>query len=417
MGGGLKLEYTHKMVDVSVDFFKAKDDVNSITQEMQLPNDTSTIDQIKPQDNATGSLMLNLRLTDKLSFKAEYGLSAMNYDISKEDSTASSFSNSIVQQSGDLALYYAFKTSLTQSTSIGTWGATYERVDPNYKTLGAYYFNNDLENLTANLSTTIFKTLNIGVDLGYQRDNLESQKMNGSFTTLYNVNASAQLTPKLNLGASFSNNQTHVYIKSIYDELEQTNEFQNLDTLNFTQINLNTGATVSYILKSSEMQKQHLNFAFSYQQAAESQEQDQRFMGTEIYNTTGSYLFSLIEQKLNISTTVNNNYTKMEETNLSVMSYNVSIQKTLAEKVRLSLISTYSSSLSGGEKMADIVNVRFSSSYTLAQKHNFNLSVASVSNITASGNRKQLSGTLAYSYLFDFRLLKKDKKMKFEGNF
>ena len=46
------------------------------------------------------------------------------------------------------AYYQAFKTSLDYQFERWIMGVAYERIDPGYRTLGAYYFNNDLENVT-----------------------------------------------------------------------------------------------------------------------------------------------------------------------------------------------------------------------------------------------------------------------------
>ncbi len=410
MGGGLKLEYLNEKIDASVNVFKAKDGENSV----YFPEPDSTY--LKPQDNICGSAAINLKMVNNLSFMAEYAISAMNHDISKIDSLPSE-GGLFLTRDGDKSTYHAFKASISQSSKIGQIGATYERVAPNYKTLGAYYFNNDFENITANFSTSIKKRVNLAMDAGYQRDNLEKQKTNTSARMIYSANVSSAITKKLNVAGSISNLQTHVHIKDIYNEVTQTNEFENLDTLSFTQLNLTESINLNYVIQSTKQIRQNLNAGFTYQEASEQQEDDERFVGNQIYNSTLSYQFSLIPQRLNISTSVNHNHNKMPEATMTVMSYNLSVQKAFFESFKAAFIGTYSNSSNNEGTIANIVNLRLTGGYTLQKRHNFNLSAAMVNNNGLQGTSTRYSVNFAYSYMFNFLVKREDKKMNFEGSF
>ncbi|NOQ25693.1 MAG: hypothetical protein GQ564_10070 [Bacteroidales bacterium] len=405
MGGGIKLDYMNKNIDASVNVFKAEDDINSITYNL-----TDSI-IVKPQDNITAGAKVKLKMINNFSITAEYAISAINHDISKKDSINNGSSNFLIEQHGDLAYYHAFKSNVSQTSKLGQIGASYERVSPNYKTLGAYYFNNDFENITANFSTSIKKRINIALDAGYQRDNLNGQKTNESSRLIYSANVNAKLNKKLNLGVSLSNLQTYVHIRDIYDQITQTNEFQNLDTLSFTQLNFTVSSNLNYIIQASKTKRQNLNIGFAYQEASQQQEDDQEFTGNQIYNSTISYLFSLIPQRLNISTTVNYNNNQMPEMTMNVTSFNLSVQKAFFEQLKVSLISSYSNSANKEGTIADIVNVRLTGGYTLRKKHNFNLSLAMVNNNGVQGSKTQYSANLSYNFMFNFQVKRKKEKL------
>lgn len=412
MGGGLKVDYMNKRLDASVNFFKAKDDINSIAFD---PNRDSTF--VKPQDNITGSAMLNFKLINNFNLMVEYGISALNHDISGDSLNDGSANDFFVTQRGDLAYYHAFKTSASQSSKIGRIGATYERVSPNYKTLGAYYFNNDFENITANFSTSIKQRINFAIDAGYQKDNLQDQKSNKSSRFIYSANLTSAISKKLNVGAAFSNLQTHVHIRDIYNDVTQTNDFENIDTLSFTQLNLTASVNANYILQATKDKRQNLNLAFTYQEASEQQSDQQDYSGNQIYNSTVSYMFSMIPQRLNISTTVNHNHNQMPETTMNVMSYNLSVQKAFFEQFKAALISTYSNSANNEGTIANVVNIRVTGGYTLKKRHNFNLSMAMVNNNGIQGTSTQYTANLAYNYMFNFQVKRDEGKMGFEGSF
>jgi hypothetical protein len=401
MGGGFKIDYMNKNIDVSFNIFKAKDDINSITFR------TKDSIFIKPQDNLTGSMKVNIKLIKNLSVVTEYAASFLNHDISNNQS-----SNFFIEKDGDMSYYYALKSSIVQTSKLGQIGASYERVSPNYKTLGAYYFNNDFENITANFTTTIKKRINLAMDIGYQRDNLEQQKLNTSSRMIYSGNLNAKITKRLNAGVNVSNLKSFVHITDIYDRLTQTNKFQNLDTLNFTRLDLTISSHTNYIIEASKRRRQNINMTFTYQKASEQQGDDKSYTGSEIYNTSLSYLFSMIPQRLNISTTLNYNRNQMPKTTMNVGSVNLSVQKAFFGSLKTAFTATYSKSANTEETIADIVNLRLTGGYNVNKKHTINLSLAMVNNTGIQGTRTMYSANLAYNYIFSIQV--KPKEVKFD---
>jgi hypothetical protein len=391
-GGGFKVEYTGKRVDVGINLFKAQDQLSSV----HFPNPDSV--SIAPQENLTGSVDANIKLVPHLSWSAEYGFSALNRDISHED----------------LAVFHAVKTRLTYSRDIGSIGTTYERVAPNYTTMGAYYMTNDFENITANFATTIRK-INIAVDGGYQRDNLDNQKNNSTSRMIYSGNLSANLTERLSLGLNLSNLQSYIFINDVYSQVTQTNEFQNLDTLNVTQVNYTAALNASYVLQSSEERRQNTNFNFMYQRSAEAQ-QYSRFSGNDIYNASLAYQLSLVPAKFNASASFSYNYNQMPE-NLytQALTYNVSLQKAFFEELKTSCILTYSDMSNQAGKLSNVLNLRLSAGYTLWKKHNVNFSFSTLYSESTVKTRMQYAGNLSYGYAFNVTASRKDKKIHLDA--
>jgi hypothetical protein len=410
MGGGFKAGYSSKYGDVTFTVFKAKDVINPL-----FYNNNDSF--ITPKDNVTGSLAMDLKMIDKLRFNFEYAISSINGDISKNDSLHKNLSDRIIEQNGDLSTHHALKAGVSQSSVVGTIGATYERVDANYNTFGAYYFINDFENITANFSTSIKKRVNLDISGGYQHDNLSDQKLNGSKRFIFSSNATSTITQRLSIGASFSNVQSYIHIKDIYNEVTATNQFQNLDTMSFSQLNITSSGMLNYILNNSKENRQNLNVNFTYQEASEKQKDQAKYAGNRIYNSVLSYQFSKIPQKLNISSSVNYNHNQLPKSYIGVMSYNLSVQKAFFEKLKVSFVGTFSKSFNDTLTLANILNLRITGAYTFQKRHNFNLSLAEVYNQGLRRTSKQYSVNLTYSYMFDCNLERRDKKIKFKGNF
>ncbi len=405
LGGGFKMDWCEEWAEVSINTFKAKDIPNSI-----IINNTDSV-ILKPEDNMALGGSVKLKLPGSISVMTEYAVNFMNHNLSRSDSMQSP-SHLIFNNNGDISRYDAFKASVAQSSKIGKAGATYERVSPNYATLGAYYFNNDFENITADFSTSLIPKVNLMVNVGFQRDNIREQKAQNSRRFIYSVNGSFAASKKLSLNGTMTNVQTYMHIRDIYKELAQTNPYQNLDTLSFTQINVTGFFNANYVLQSTSSRRQNLNASITYQQASEVQYNDTKFTGNKIYNGMLSYQNSFIPVKLNLSGTANYNYNIMPTSTVEVLSLNLSVRKAFYEKFNTSLSTTYSSESDAGH----IINIRLAGGYTWLERHNFNLGLTLV-NTTGLREKTDYGGNFTYSYQFNCSLKRENKEFCFEGNF
>lgn len=401
MGGGFKVEYAGKQFDIAVNIFKAQDIPTS------LPDSVT----VAPQDNLSGSINAAIRLIKNLRLGAEYGISALNRDIRR---AAGGFR--LLETAGDVAVYHAVKTNLAYTATIGSIGATCEWVAPNYTTLGAYYMTNDYQNITANLSTAI-KLFNIALDVGYQKDNLSGQKTNTTSKMIYSGNITANIGKKWTVAASLSNIQSYVYINNIYRQVTQTNEFQNLDTLNVTQLNYTVSLNSSYLLQSTEERRQSINGSFMYQKSSEQQAFSD-YSGNDIYNASLAYQYAMTPAKLNASAAVNYNYNQMpDEQYVQAITYNLSLQKVFLEDIRTALTCTFSNMTSLAGTLSNVFNVRLTGGYVFWKKHTVNLNLALINSKGQSKTQLQYSANLAYSYVFNATVARKDKKLTLKADF
>ncbi|MDR2556086.1 MAG: hypothetical protein LBC49_00030 [Bacteroidales bacterium] len=410
LGGGFKVEYQKEKFGVGVNIFKAQDIKSTLTF---VNTDSITV---LPQDNLTGGANFTLNVIKGLRISAEYGFSALNRNILEQNSKFS-----LIKTQGDLAIYHAAKAQAAYSHKIGSLGATYEYVAPNYTTLGAYYMTNDFQNITANLSTNI-KKIAIALDAGYQQNNLDKQKNSTTSRFIYSGNVSGSfLSDRFNFALSFSNLQSYLYINDVYSQVTQTNPFQNLDTLNVTQLNYTASANMGYAIINTKEQRQSIGANFSFQRSSETQQYSE-FAGSNIYNAALTYQLSLIPSGLNASAAINYNHTQMPEKMFSqAITYNIMLSKNFFKELRTSLSATYSDMNNEKGNLSDVVNVRLSGSYTLAKKHNFNLAGTFLYSMSSAGNavqkRMQYIVNVSYAYSFGMTFGRKDKKFYFDGNF
>ncbi|MFM8759575.1 MAG: hypothetical protein ACKODS_08550, partial [Methylophilaceae bacterium] len=149
-----------------------------------------------------------------------------------------------------------------------------------YRTLGAYFFNNDLENITVNAATALVQgKVNVAANVGTQRDNLDGSKATTMRRLAMATNVSFAPSQRFNLAFSYSTFQTFTNVRSQFVNINRLTQFDFLDTLNYTQISQNATVNSMYQLSTNKNKRQTLNLNLTVQDAADKQGQVQQNSG------------------------------------------------------------------------------------------------------------------------------------------
>ena len=303
--------------------------------------------------------------------------------------------------------YQAFKAALDYQRNGWTLGFAWERIDPEYRTLGAYYFNNDLENMTLNASGDLFKRkLTFSSSGGMQHDNLDKTKVSTMRRLVGSLNATWTPNQRINVAASYSSFQTYTNIRSQFTNIGQLTPYDNIDTLNFTQISRNATLSGMYFPGHGRDKTQNLSFNFSWQQAAESQGQGGQNSNTRFWNLTTAYALSLVPNKLAITFAING--TQSEGAFIRTLTWgpNCALSKMFFEgKLRTTLASSLNRTYSERAKINAVANARLSGAFSVHRRHNITLSAVVIHRMTVADSRstREFTGTLGYSYSFGTR--------------
>ena len=407
-GYGFKTQYALEKVTLGVTFFKAKDQINSITT--PIPFELG----ITPKDNTAISFETSFKLFQKLQVQTDFATSSITEDTRVATTASRKLNASLFLKPNTTTTHYnAYKAQLVYPTGKGTLGLGYERIDPNYRTLGGYFFNNDLENITVNATQTVFNDkINLSMNLGLQKDNLDKQKQSQMTRLVTSVTANFKVNQKLNLNGNYSNFQSYTNSRNQFDYINQTSNFDFLDTLNFRQVNQNAALTINYLLKNNKKIKQAFNANFSLQDAV-NQQQGKTIAGgaTTYYNSGISYTMGLPEKTLNLTASLNNTIGKLDTGKNLIWGPTLAANKLFFDKkLNTSAAISYNTSRNNGMKQNDVFNFRVNGSYVYKEKHNFSLNAISLFNSTPSGPKKDFTATLSYSYSFDKIKLRPTKK-------
>tara|TARA_R110000796_G_scaffold250788_3_gene380605 strand:- start:6724 stop:9156 length:2433 start_codon:yes stop_codon:yes gene_type:complete len=399
IGYGVKTAYDFEFMKLGVILFKASDNENSL--EKPLPTELN----LTPKDNTVLSFESDFRVLDKANIHIEYAISGITEDIRQTDKRSNNgFLSFLLEENITTNYYNALNASLNYPAGNGSLGVGYERIDPDYKTLGAYYFNNDLENITINANQTIFNNkLSLGVNAGLQQDNLDKEKTSDQQRIVSAINANLTASERLVINSSYSNFQSYTNIRDQFDYINQVGNFNNVDTLNYRQISQNASLGVNYILKKTEQKQQSTNLNLVYQNSNNQQEGETIESGiSTFYNGNAAYTLGYPQENLTFSLAANTSYNIIGVDKSLTLGPTLAVGKQFFEKkLRTNLSTSYNSSYSNGEQLNSVYNFRLGSNYVWLEKHNFNLNFLMLFRNATSNSNRDLTLIFGYSYAFD----------------
>ncbi|RZJ20553.1 MAG: hypothetical protein EON51_14760 [Acinetobacter sp.] len=185
----------------------ARDDPD--TKPENLP---SVLNVVSPAKNDVGGYAFKFTFLKNLSIESTGSLSLYTSDVNSPlriDSVANAFLKKVDGLFGINATseyYTAFSGALAYRNRKFGIKVSYKRIDPDFKTMGAYFFNSDLENWTINPNFTILKgKVRFNGSLGIQHDNLKKQKRAENKRIIGSANAGIEFTKSLGLDVTYTN--------------------------------------------------------------------------------------------------------------------------------------------------------------------------------------------------------------------
>ena len=397
-GYGTKLEYKNDNIEFGGIFFLAKDKPESLS--FTIPDEK----KVYPLENQVYSVFGKYKPLHFVEVFGEYAVSMLSYiDENPTD-------------------YSAYNTGLNFLLGKANVGLRYELVSPDYKTLGAYYFVNDMENITINSSVPLFQgNVMISGSIGKQRDNLNGQKIKQSNQWVGSMNISAKIGQSLNITGSYSNFTMFTN--------KQTNPFERLntpqlyeqpqDSIRYRQVSQNIATSIAYTLSEN----QQIIFNYTLNDVVNRENDRVRRGGISRFHNAGiNYSINFPERKLSITPSFNYTHNLVAREKSHIFGLSFLITKAFWEdKFTSSLGSNYSRSISINTQ-GNTANIQFGIGYSPWKNHQFILNAiqsfqnSHSQNIQQVGQQSNIS--IGYTYLLDkkelplpkFKFKKKEKK-------
>ena len=372
MVGGAKLEYNSNGDKIGLSFMGGQDQLSSLAFKPDKQN-------VKPEENVVWNLDFSKLIFKKLTLNGEFARSAFTKDLrtglnNEKGSVADPLF--IIDKTQSTSFYNAIKAGANMNFGVVTLGAGYERIDPGYKTLGAYYFNNDLENVTVNAAMSMFhRKINISSSVGRQHDNLDNAKLSTQTRTVGSYTLALVPISKVNLSLSYSNFSSYMNIMPKFRTMTALTPYDNLDTLNYVQIAQSYSGSANWQVQADKITSSTINYSTSFQQTDDKRGNTAFIPGTKVQNHNLNYAHSRNHIGLALSVGVNANIIKNSNMNNLLTGPNLNLSKTFFDKkLNSSLGGSYNLSYDKGINTSRLVSIRNNYSITMQKKHAFNLS-------------------------------------------
>ncbi len=414
LGSAFKVGYTNNGNLLEYSLFTGWDDYNSLAQKLDTVG-------VTPQSNVVMSLKGSRKFFKKITTKAEVARTAITRDTrARETEYQHNYDKVFVMRNRLSTRYFwAMNGDVTANLGFMNLGVAYERIEADYRTLGAYYFNNDFSNIALTFSTLLFKNkISISGNAGLMRNNTSKTKLEQSTNFTGMINIGLNLSSRINGSISYSNTRRYAFIQSFEQSFDDVITFDNIDTLNQVEIIQMGNAGLNYVLIENKKHNGSFATMASYTQTGNAVVGEPLLVNSEIYTGNLGYNHSFITSGTRVGITGNANQEVSQAFKFLFAGASMSIgQAFFKKKFNTSLSLTWNNRYADDTLTNRLYRAALNLGYTLKEKHNFSLNA----NYTFSQNVTDLASdfdrevhnfvlTAGYSYTFSSNLGRKKGK-------
>ena len=363
----------------TVSVLNAKDDSSSVSV------NPATKSIVQPSANTVASMAWRVQFAGKLFIEADGGASLWTDDIGSKlnvtDSSAwVSTARKVMPINGSTSFYLAGRAATGFTSRVFSLKLEYKYVDPQFRSMGVYYFNNDVKNYTISPSLNLFKNkLRLFGSIGRQEDNVRQQKQATTARTIGMANLSLDVTRRFGFDAGFTNfsSNSRPSVVLVQNKYLLANSNSNIS---FTPRYIYSNPKYSHIIIAS-YNRSNLTDDNAVTQTTNN-------ITTEIMLL--NYTCTIIKRGLSIT----GGFTKATNTlatgNFNNQSYTASLNKNwLKGKLLASLSNTYTVS-KGPSGQVNIYNMMLNGVYQPSRHHRLNIRYNMLNNKPAAANGTQL---------------------------
>jgi hypothetical protein len=393
-GYAIKLGVGSKTNYVDLIFLKIADDSLSMTS-MEEINPT------KPEQNVVAGVNSMFTLTKHLTLDAEFSASLFTTDASIPSFVSNLDEKSPLQKADRLIVINesseistAARTSLNYKSKKFGLRAEYRRIGPKYKSMGTYYFNDDVESFTIAPSIPLFKRkLYIRGSLGLQHDNLKNSKVATTKRMISSANISYNPAQIFGVDLNYSN----------YSNNQKAGRVALIDSLKLYQTTSNLSLTPRLMIARTRLTHMivlMINRSGLHDKNARTAEY------SESVATIANLNYSINFNKSLLALVFGYNYTKLE--NFSgenkISGGTLGINKTC---LKGALTAGLNNSIMRSDYMNEkgwIVTTSLNGNYQISKHHNFRTSLFltnqkyPIGSLNKSFN--EFKGDISYAYTF-----------------
>ncbi len=385
-----KIGYGTENNFLDLHFLQGKDDSTSLAF-------TPITTQVLPSKNKVfGSTNRFSFFNKKLVWQAEGAVSAYtrdirfaNLDLGNENATTFIGANISTQ------VNYAYEAQLNYNEPGFGIGAKYRKVTPDYKSMGAYYFQTDFEQVLGNIRFNLIKNrLRISASGGIQNDNLLNKKIATTQRNIYNANVSFNPTAKFGLDMSYANFGT-----------SQRAGTRNLsDTATINQINNSINIVPRYIIANEKRVFSCIGI-FGRQSLDDRNRFTKTLTQVEMLFANLIFMRSGVQKKISFTAGLNYSSSKSAVGTIGLTGIMGGISKNFKEdKITNDLNASINASTFNSEQNGYVGNIQYTISWKVAKQHTVSMMLNGLfnesKNVLAGGSFQEYFVKMNYGFTF-----------------
>jgi hypothetical protein len=373
---------------------------------LQIRDDSTTLLQPQSQlfspaeENAVGGINTRITFSRSLFFESEVAASIYTTDISApgfdvdDSSLLLQKAMGVINVNQSSELLTALRASLNFRTKAFSSRLEYRRIDPGYRSMGAYFMNNDIENFTVAPSFSLFnRKLNLRGSIGLQRDNLRNAKRATSLRTISSAQVSWNPAPVFGIDLSYSN----------YSSNQRAGRVPLIDSLKFFQTNSNITAAPRLLFTGTQFN--HMIMAiFTRMELFDRNINTKMFTENQATMINFNYSMSILEHQATLSAGFNYNKLENFAGTQSAGGFTLGAQKNFLDgKLNLG-INNSTIRMEYPQGVGWTLNTSVNTSYRITRKHalRFNLYYirSDFPDGMLSNDFNEIKGDMSYAYTF-----------------
>ncbi len=320
-------DYKRKMVSMKIgvgtsknyfdiNLLKAVDDSTSVGEEFRQEG-------IFPEANLVAGVHGKIGIAENLSFETEaaYSIYTANQNSAVEFDLPG-FAGKIIPINLSTRGHLAVESKLDYRDKKGlNLGLHYRRIDPDYRSMGTYFIQNDVENYTLKTGFTALKNkMQVGGSIGLERNNLKSARNATTHKTIGSLNINYNPTTKFGITANYSN----------YSINQQAGRVQIADSVKLYQTNGSLTLAPHFSFQNKNKNLTHY-ISLTYTQMHLSDKNPQSVYQNNFTTTNNilSYNLGFAKSRINVSTSMQYNKIRMVNSTSTNKGMSLAVNKRL----------------------------------------------------------------------------------------
>ncbi|MBC8152707.1 MAG: hypothetical protein H7Z72_07345, partial [Bacteroidetes bacterium] len=372
-GYAVKVGYGKPGNYVDLVMLRAADDSMSIGEVPQTASQT-----VKPAENMVVGATSRLLIIKHITVELDAAVSAYTRDV-RSSTVAGEGSNPIVRLFGRL-FTPRLSTQLTQATQVAVGYRAknagvklqYKRIDPNFQTMGAYYFQSDIESYAIAPNLTLLENkLRVSGSYGVQYDNLANNKSARTGRQIGSLLVSYNPDTKFGVDLQLSN----------YGISQQAGIRPIIDTIQLAQNNFSATINTRYTIQTERVVNM-VTLTATRQQLSDLNQRTAAFTNNTNTNLNLGYFYQQLTSGLGANLLVSYTLADLAQ-GMSTRFYGPTLGLTksfLTNKLSTSINGSYlvnrQTLMTGVSVNGQIINASANAGYQLGKRQNLNLQLA-----------------------------------------